>query len=297
MVDYQTNDSLIITWLTSSVISAQDSLLLKNIISNVQIFECADSFADFITNLTNQQKVIWIVSNSIAINTVSLLNDLPQIHSIYIHKMNQDNYNELFYKYDKVIGVFIDIESIRNEIEKNLLKIERESVSISMFYQNSFDSLSEENNSKKLDSSFMFTQLLKNIILRTKFEQKEKKQLFDYLRTRCADNIVTLDIINQFEYTYTQHSPAWWLVYNLQMFFSEKKNKFYILGILVIHFYIDYSIMLYVYKKLKLFGILDFSLKIYMNNFNSYMIIHLQIEEQKSFIVDKCKSIKLIFQY
>jgi hypothetical protein len=226
MVDYQTNDSLIITWLTSSVISAQDSLLLKNIISNVQIFECADSFADFITNLTNQQKVIWIVSNSIAINTVSLLNDLPQIHSIYIHKMNQDNYNELFYKYDKVIGVFIDIESIRNEIEKNLLKIERESVSISMFYQNSFDSLSEENNSKKLDSSFMFTQLLKNIILRTKFEQKEKKQLFDYLRTRCADNIVTLDIINQFEYTYTQHSPAWWLVYNLQMFFSEKKINF-----------------------------------------------------------------------
>jgi hypothetical protein len=226
MVDYQTNDSLIITWLTSSVISAQDSLLLKNIISNVQIFECADSFADFITNLTNHQKVIWIVSNSIAINTVSLLNDLPQIHSIYIHKMNQDNYNELFYKYDKVIGVFIDIESIRNEIEKNLLKIERESVSISMFYQNSFDSLSEENNSKKLDSSFMFTQLLKNIILRTKFEQKEKKQLFDYLRTRCADNIVTLDIINQFEYTYTQHSPAWWLVYNLQMFFSEKKINF-----------------------------------------------------------------------
>ena len=225
MVDYQTNDGLIITWLTSSIIDAEDLFILKNVISDVRTFESVDSFADFITDMLPQQKVIWIISNSSALSIITVLHDFPVIHSIYIHNTNENNFNKQFYQYRKVIGIFIDIQSIRDALNKNLMKIEKESTSISTLYYNSFDSLSEQSNSKKLDSSFMFTRVLKKIILKTNFEQKEKKQLLDYLRNRYADNTATLNVINEFECTYTQHSPAWWLVYNLHSFYFLVEMK------------------------------------------------------------------------
>jgi hypothetical protein len=193
MVDHQTNDNLIITWLSSSVINDQDLILLKNLGSDVHTFDYADSFADFVTNLIDQQKTIWIVSDSLWQSAIPLLHDVVKIHSIYIHSTNEDIYEEMVSQsqFEKVKGVFADLSSIRDVIEKNLLKAERESFSISVFRQDSFDSLSDENTRNRLDSSFMFSQILKNIILKTEFEEKEKQQLLDYLRTRYADNTVT----------------------------------------------------------------------------------------------------------
>jgi hypothetical protein len=63
----------------------------------------------------------------------------------------------------------------------------------------------------------MFSQILKNIILKTEFEQKEKQQLFDYLRTRYVDNTVTLRVIDEFELEYSRHCPAWWSVFKLDV--------------------------------------------------------------------------------
>jgi hypothetical protein len=79
-----------------------------------------------------------------------------------------------------------------------------------VFREDSFDPLSGGNARNRLDPSFMFSQILKNIILKTEFGQKEKQQLLDYLRARYADNTVTLGVIDEFEYKYNQHSPAWW---------------------------------------------------------------------------------------
>jgi hypothetical protein len=210
MVDHQTNDNLIITWLSSSVINDQDLILLKNLGSDVHTFDYADSFADFVTNLIDQQKTIWIVSDSMWQSAISLLHDVVKIHSIYIHNNNEDIYEEMVSQFEKVKGVFADLSCIRDAIEKSLLKAERESFSISVFRQDSFDPLSGENTRNRLDSSFMFSQILKSIILKTEFGQEEKQQLLDYLRTRYANNTVTLGVIDEFEYKYSQHSPAWW---------------------------------------------------------------------------------------
>jgi hypothetical protein len=192
------------------VINDQDLILLKNLGSDVHTFDYADSFADFVTNLIDPQKTIWIVCDSMWQSAIPLLHDVVKIHSIYIHSTNEDIYEEIVFQFEKVKGVFADLSCIRDAIEKSLLKAERESFSISVFRQDSFDPLSGENTRNRLDSSFMFSQILKSIILKTEFGQEEKQQLLDYLRTRYANNTVTLGVIDEFEYKYSQHSPAWW---------------------------------------------------------------------------------------
>lgn len=207
---YQTNGDWSIIWLTPCPINDEDLSLLKTLTNTILTYECSDYCVDFISDLTNYHRVIWIVSDPNGYVTIPLVHDLPQIHSIYIHSSNYELYTELAIRFLKIKAVFSELLQIAEMIEKFLIKMEKECASTSIWYDDFLNAWSSKTKRDMLDSSFMLSQILKKIILKTNFEQKDKQQLIKYLRSRYVDNAAALRVIEEFDLTYNQHSPAWW---------------------------------------------------------------------------------------
>jgi hypothetical protein len=65
----------------------------------------------------------------------------------------------------------------------------------------------------RLDPSFMYTQILKEIFLKIKFEQKHFQEYIDYSRKQFADNDLELSNIRKLEAEYRTQTPIWWYTY------------------------------------------------------------------------------------
>ena len=65
-------------------------------------------------------------------------------------------------------------------------------------------------NLNRLDSSFMYTQQLKEIILEMEDDDKAKKELIQFWRKTNTDLSNRMIIIDEFEQYYHIHSPIWW---------------------------------------------------------------------------------------
>jgi tetratricopeptide (TPR) repeat protein len=75
------------------------------------------------------------------------------------------------------------------------------------------DDATTNQNLDQLDQSFMYTQLLKEILLTIDFEQKHIDDFISYCREQFAKNTMELKNIDKFEREYYQHDPIWWYTY------------------------------------------------------------------------------------
>ena len=62
----------------------------------------------------------------------------------------------------------------------------------------------------KLDCSFMYTRIIKEILLTIKFEKQHIKEFVDYYSDVSTENGGMVTMINEFERTYYGRIPIWW---------------------------------------------------------------------------------------
>jgi hypothetical protein len=106
-----------------------------------------------------------------------------------------------------VKGVFIDITPINEAVKRATQCCDQNMVSINFI--NSSDEHSNQN-LDKLDQSFMYTQILKEILLTIHFEQKHIDEFITYCREQFADNSTGLRNVDKLEKEYHLHQPIWW---------------------------------------------------------------------------------------
>jgi hypothetical protein len=68
-------------------------------------------------------------------------------------------------------------------------------------------------NLDQLDSSFMYTQMLKEILLSIKFEEKHIQEFVDHCRKQFVGNDYKLNNIKKLETKYRDETPIWWYTY------------------------------------------------------------------------------------
>jgi hypothetical protein len=91
-------------------------------------------------------------------------------------------------------------------VKQDAQKCDQDTISISFVAANS-EKLNQ--NLDQLDSTFMYTQILKEILLTINFEE-HIKTFTKYYREHFVDNTVQLDNIGEFEREYDKHCPVWW---------------------------------------------------------------------------------------
>jgi tetratricopeptide (TPR) repeat protein len=97
---------------------------------------------------------------------------------------------------------------------------EQDSMPISLMGTN--EDVSKKN-LDQIEPTFMYTQILKEILLTIKFEQIHFREFIAYCLNDLAENEKQLKILTQFEQGYREKTPIWW--YTRESFLYEMLNR------------------------------------------------------------------------
>jgi tetratricopeptide (TPR) repeat protein len=204
-------------WLGSNLTKKYDSISeLYRTVNPVAVFENPDSLIQYLAQRHNR-KIVLILSDYLNESNISSIHNLPQLHSIYIFCSHSDKNEEWTKQWRKVIGIFHDITSIFHELKQ----ITREH--IHDFIPSSMTSISSNTDLNACTSSFMYSQIFKEILLQMQCNEKIKQDVIDCVHTKLTDNDATLRAVDQFNQDYNSSSPIWW--YTKESFLYSLLNK------------------------------------------------------------------------
>jgi hypothetical protein len=126
---------------------------------------------------------------------ISTIQEIPQVSYIYI--LSEQNVPHE--KWNKVLGIYRDITSICNALRQTT----NQSLDV-------------------LESSFMYTQILKEILLNMDFEKVHFDKFIRYFRERWAGHKFDLEKLDRVEKEYHKSQPVRW--YTSERFFSCMLN-------------------------------------------------------------------------
>ncbi|CAF4998953.1 unnamed protein product [Rotaria sp. Silwood1] len=126
--------------------------------------------------------------------------------SMFFQK-NESQKKKLTQQWSKVKDIFSSISSIGGALKQDSQKCDHDSMPISIISTH-IEKLNE--NLNQFETTFMYTQILKEILLTINFNQQHLEDFTNYCRENFVDNAVQLKIIKEFEKDYSNHSPIWW---------------------------------------------------------------------------------------
>ncbi|CAF1541377.1 unnamed protein product [Adineta steineri] len=147
-----------------------------------------------------------IVSGSLGKHIVPHVHDMSQVDTIFIFCSNQEWHKQWAKEWPKIKGVFTDITSICEALKQTAHQCEQNAISISFVASNK--------KLNQLDPSFMYTQILKEILLTIKFEDKHFKEFISYCHEVYEDDENEVKNVHQLQTTYKNNIPIWWYTWN-----------------------------------------------------------------------------------
>ena len=208
-------ENYLVVWLDQTledVIADDDSRdivdQLRSIVNAVNTFNDIDRCVDFLSDIKDE-KAFMIISGSLGQQIISYIHDIAQLHSIYIFCGSKIKHEQWAQDWPKIKGVFTQIGPICNLLKQTTQKCEQSFIPLS------FVTASEVSDQMldQLDQSFMYTQILKEIIFEIKYTDQSIKDLVNYCQEKYAGNENELMIIDRFEQDYRRHPPIWWYTY------------------------------------------------------------------------------------
>ncbi len=115
--------------------------------------------------------------------------DISQVNNIYIFCENKIPHETWAKEYAKVKGVYTDIIPICEALKQAVQHCDHNAISISFIRPT--DETSKEN-LDTLDQSFMYTHILKEILLNIDFKQEHINEFLTYCREQFAENTTEL---------------------------------------------------------------------------------------------------------
>ncbi|CAF1291173.1 unnamed protein product [Adineta ricciae] len=187
---------------------------LQHIVTDIPIFTDNDQCVEFILNSIHS-KVCLITSGSIGQFILSCVHDIPNIDSMFIFCNNQNRHEQLAKKWSKVKCVSIDIMTICEQLKQIIRRHELNDIPMSF--------VQPGKRTDQLDPSFMYTQIIKEILLTIRFEHKHIKEYVDFYCDKFVDNDIDRKKVKQLEDEYDKHTPIWW--YTTERFLYGMLNR------------------------------------------------------------------------
>ena len=232
------NDSSVETfsliWLDATVNTSPENIksqeILRESINQLTTFNTSDECMKEIQNRSANDRIILISSGGFGETLVPQIHELRQIFSIYIYCWNKEYHERWSKKFVKVNreflleissssnlfqvqGVFTVLKELIDRIlfDQNFQKYKvGEQVSISIFHTKHFETQCE------MDSyeHFIYSHLLVNSLLQLPMTEVGKKELSRLCRLEYQNNRNELQMINDFEKTYSGRQAISWFTRN-----------------------------------------------------------------------------------
>ncbi|CAF3317078.1 unnamed protein product [Rotaria socialis] len=219
------NQNLVIIWVDPQLDKNeklyQDSITkLQRITNLLYKFTDADGCINCLETI-NDKTIVLIVSDRIGEQLVPLVFDKLQLEYIYIFNPEKHFRISWANKWAKKIkGIFHDMEQIFLGIKIDSGQI-GSLTSISILPKKDIEIKTDGSNA--LDKTFMYTQLLKEILLDMEHGYEAKTTLVEYCRNQYADNDYQLGLIDDFSAEYNNHLAIQW--YTKESFLYSMMNR------------------------------------------------------------------------
>ena len=213
-------DDITIVWLDDNE-HTEDSIPteLDRATSALRIFSDAERGKDYIRQAVNEN-ILLVMSSSFFPSMVSQVHDLSQLKSIYVVGTSSPSVlDEHHSVYTKVRGYFQDIAALGEYLTQDIRMTEAVTTPMSIVSSNT--TLPESLDT--LDPSFMYSQLLKEILFEFNDDEEARRRFVEFSREHYAADRRQLNVVNEFEHHYRDHSPAWW--YTRECFLYRMLNK------------------------------------------------------------------------
>ncbi|CAF0926073.1 unnamed protein product [Adineta steineri] len=170
---------------------------------SVDIFKQRDECIDFLTDAEENIKSFLVVENTTVQQIMPLINDIPQLHSVYIFNNNKSQYEEWTTQWQKIKSIHTNIDDLCQVLKIGIKQFNQDSIAMSFITVNEMVST---DNLNQLEPTFMYTQIFKDILLDMKHDEQAIKQFIDYCRKNNSMSPITID---HFEKTYQTQSAIW----------------------------------------------------------------------------------------
>ncbi|UJR20846.1 hypothetical protein I4U23_023956 [Adineta vaga] len=215
---HEKGQTFLLIWLDSYIDKSRDHqntlVQFKHVISNVTPFIDLNQCIRFIEH-HKDSKILCICSGALGEQLTQQIHDMSQIDSIFIFCSNKTRHEQWAKNWSKIEGVYTDPVAICRALQKVVVRSAEKDIP------------DDENNLDKsmiqLDPSYMYTQVLKEILLTIKFDNQHIKYFIDRCREHYAADSHELENIERFEQEYRDHSPVWW--YTCDCFLHRTLNQ------------------------------------------------------------------------
>ena len=187
---------------------------LRRVVNTIETFNDTDQCIDFITEIKDEN-VLMIISGELGRNLLPLIHCIHQITSIYIFCINKSQYEHWSRQWRKIKGIYTDISQICQTVREDARKCDQNAISISFVGENSGNS---KENLDQLDPTYMYTQILKEVLLKIDFNDEHLKDFTEYYRKNFISNNDQLKNIDEFEKDYKMHNPIWWYTHQYSFY-------------------------------------------------------------------------------
>ena len=192
---------------------------LRRVVNTIHTFTDPQECMQFLDRIGDEKACI-IISGSLGQHLVPRLHNLAQVDSIFIFCRNKNYHEGWANDWTKIKGVFSDITPVCEALKQAAEECEQNAISISIM---SSGDGGIEKSGDRLDPSFIYTQIMKEIFLTINFEQQHMNQFIQYCRVALADNDKQLKYVDRLVRKYRAHTPIWW--YTCECFLYPMLNR------------------------------------------------------------------------
>jgi tetratricopeptide (TPR) repeat protein len=190
---------------------------LERLVETVKIFNHVDECIDFITN-DEDRPVVLIVNETDGENIASILDAIKQIKVVYVLSFCQSTNASWMTRHNKVRGIISNVASIYR-----ILETYKQENNVEFNFVSSFPaSLTDIDQKNEQEAVFMYSQLLKYVIIELNYSEYDRIQMIEFLlrQHQCPMDI---EKIRDFERRYEQVDPIQW--YTKGWFLYRDLNK------------------------------------------------------------------------
>ncbi|CAF1029056.1 unnamed protein product [Adineta steineri] len=218
-INIQQVQNVLLVWLDSNIDETngdcQNTITkLRRAVNDINTYTNGDECFEFIQTIVDK-KVCMIVSGSLGQHIVPRVHNISQVDSIFIFCGNKKYHEQWIKDWPKIKGVFTDITPICEALREAAHQYEQNAIPMSFVGTNK--------KLDQLDPSFMYTQILKEIILTITFKQNHIQDYLDYCRDAFTNNEEEMVNIKRLEGEYHKKTPIYW--YSCQMFLYPMLNR------------------------------------------------------------------------
>jgi hypothetical protein len=174
---------------------------LRKLIYGLKIYNNVAACISFINDIQDE-KVFLIISDTHRF--IEQFHHLPQLEKIYIFNPSSRELN------DEKDVIIRDIDSLYQQLQEDMKMCEIDYTLITIVPVPSQE-ISFSSSLSKQEASFLFAQMIKEILYRLKFESGSKDVLIDFCRVHYINNEEQLRVINDFAKTYRPNKVLRWL--------------------------------------------------------------------------------------